>query len=67
MSSAPLRSQAALIAAAISRLNGRTPPSPCSGSTMIAAVFSDTAASSSAGSVLDTNVTPSSSGLNGAR
>ena len=46
--------------------SGRTPPSPCIGSTMIAAVFASTAAESAAGSAPSTNDTPGISGWNGA-
>ena len=67
MTSAPVRVDASLIAAANAGVSGRTPPSPWIGSTMIAAVFVETAASSAAGSLAGTKRTPGSSGSNGAR
>ena len=54
-------------AAANAGVSGRMPPSPITGSAMIAAVRFDTAAASAAGSLVLTNVTLGSSGSNGSR
>src|SRR4051794_13420189 len=67
MNSAPVRAQAALIAAAKSGVSGRTPPSPSTGSAMIAAVAVDTAEVSAAASLVFTNLTDGSNGSNGCR
>ena len=54
---APVALAASMIAAPIARLIGLTPPSPCIGSTMMAAVCSVTAAFNPATSSAATNVT----------
>jgi hypothetical protein len=67
MNNAPVFAHAALIAAAKSGVNGRTPPSPRTGSAMIAAVAVDTADVNAAASFVLTNFTVGSSGSNGCR
>ena len=67
MNSAPVFAHASVIAAANAGVSGRMPPSPCTGSAMIAAVDVETAAASAAGSLVATNFTDGSSGSNGSR
>ena len=67
ISSAPVRSHTAFTAAANAGVNGHTPPSPWTGSRMIAATSGPAAASSAPGSVGGTKLTPGTSGSNGRR
>ena len=64
---APVFAHVSLIAAANAGVSGRTPPSPCTGSAMIAAVRADTAAFSAAGWFTGMNFTDGSNGSKGAR
>ena len=67
MNSAPVFEQTSVIAAANAGVSGRMPPSPSTGSAMIAAVFDDTAAFSDATSLVRMNFTDGSKGSNGVR
>ncbi len=67
MKSAPLFAHASVIALANAGVSGRMPPSPSTGSAMIAAVLVDTARASEPASLVAMNVTFGSSGSNGLR
>ena len=67
MKSAPVFAHASAIAAPNAGVSGRMPPSPSTGSAMIAAVLVETARASARASFVFTKVTPGSSGSNGVR